>query len=449
MAREKDIMDVWFDSGIAPWASLGYPFRNRELFEKLWPVDLVDESQDQVRAWFNTLMVCSFATFGREPYGTVCLNGWTLDEKGEKMSKSLGNVILAEDAYKQLGADVMRLYICYDVAPWETQKFSFRQANDLKRFMNVLWNTYNFAETYASKEDSTERANLKTEDRWIISKINSINKSVTDHIENFEFHLAARELVGFLLNDLSRWYIKIIRDRLAPTYRKGDKKAASFALIYALERYSVLLSVFSPFISDAIYSKLRGKGSVHLEEWPKPEEKSIDKRLEDHMEKAKAIVEAINAARAERKVKLRWPLESVKLKLKSKEDADSLESVKNIISILSNSKSIEPSDKLREPFDFSLGKLEIGKVLMDEAIIREIIRHVQELRKKAGMNVHEKIELFLKTDKDSEKLLEKNNQEILSGVNASKINIGQVPEKHRKERLDVEGKVFEVGFCKA
>ncbi|MBI2675682.1 MAG: isoleucine--tRNA ligase [Candidatus Aenigmarchaeota archaeon] len=446
MAREKDIMDVWFDSGIAPWASLGYPFRNKELFEKLWPVDLVNEGQDQVRAWFNTLMVCGFATFGREPYRTVCLNGWTLDEKGEKMSKSLGNVILAEDACRQLGADVMRLYICHDVAPWETQKFSFRQAGDLKRFMNVLWNTYNFAETYAAKEEYAEKAELKIEDKWIISKINSINKSATNHIENFEFHLAARELVDFLLNDLSRWYIKIIRDRLAPTYWKEDKKAASFALRYVLERYSVLLSVFSPFISDAIYSKLRGKGSVHLEEWPKPEESRIGKGLEDHMEKAKVVVEAINAARSEKKVKLRWPVEYVRIKFKDKEDIKSIDSVKDVIALLSNSKSIEMSDRLKEPFEFSLGKLEIGKVLMDKAVIREIIRHVQELRKKAGMNVHEKIELFIKSDPESEKLAEKNRQELLSGVNASKINIGQVPEKHKKERLEVEGKVFEIGF---
>ncbi len=446
MAREKDIMDVWFDSGIAPWASLGYPFRNKEVFEKLWPVDLVNEGQDQVRAWFNTLMVCSFATFGREPYETVCLNGWTLDEKGEKMSKSLGNVILAEDAYKQLGADVMRLYICYDVAPWETQKFSFRQANELKRFMNVLWNTYNFVETYAAKEEHAEKADLKTEDKWIISKINSLNNSVTDHLEKFEFHLAARELVDFLLNDFSRFYIKIVRDRLAPTYGGEDKSAASFALRYVLQRYSILLSIFSPFISESIYTKLAGKNSVHLEEWPKSEENKSEKSLEDRMEKAKVIVEAINAARAGKGIKLRWPLESVRIQFKEKEHIKSIESVKGIIELLSNTKSIEIANKLKEPADFSLGQLELGKVLMDEAIIREVIRHVQELRKKAGMKVHEKIELFIRSDSESEKLLEKNKKEIISGVNAGKTEIGQVPEKHKKERLEVEGKVFEIGF---
>ncbi len=148
MRRVPDILDVWFDSGIAPWASLGYPYKNKELFEKLFPVDLVDESQDQIRGWFYSLLFCSMAALEKTPYSTVAMNGWVLDEHGEKMSKSLGNVIWAEDALRELGADVVRLYYCYEAAPWETKRFSFRSANELKRKLNVLWNTLNFYETY-------------------------------------------------------------------------------------------------------------------------------------------------------------------------------------------------------------------------------------------------------------------------------------------------------------
>ncbi|MEM5812549.1 MAG: isoleucine--tRNA ligase, partial [Candidatus Aenigmatarchaeota archaeon] len=133
MERVKDIMDVWFDSGISPWASIGYPFRNRELFKKLWPVDLVDESQDQIRGWFYSLMMCGFSVFDRAPYETVCLNGWTLDERGEKMSKSLGNVVDAKEARNLLGSDLLRLYYCYDTAPWDTQKFNMSNAKELHR----------------------------------------------------------------------------------------------------------------------------------------------------------------------------------------------------------------------------------------------------------------------------------------------------------------------------
>jgi len=187
MTREKDIMDVWFDSGIAPWASLGYPFKNKELFEKLWKVDLVDESQDQVRAWFNTLMVCSHATFGEAPYKTVCLNGWTLDEKGEKMSKSIGNIVSGQDAYTQLGADALRIYICSDVAPWETQKFSMRNAQEIGKQLNILWNTYNYFKTYS--KISKKGTDLRVEDKWILSKMNSLVVKTTSNMEKFNLHI--------------------------------------------------------------------------------------------------------------------------------------------------------------------------------------------------------------------------------------------------------------------
>lgn len=298
MAREKDIMDVWFDSGIAPWASLGYPFRNKDLFEKLWDVDLVDESQDQVRAWFNTLMICGFATFSKAPYKTVCLNGWTLDEKGEKMSKSLGNVVLAQDAYQRLGADVLRLYICSDVAPWQTQKFSYRQADELKRFISVLVNTHKFISTYAPKY--SEQKNLLVEDRWLISRTNSLIKAVTAATEKFEFHLASRDLIDFLLNDLSRWYIKIIRDRLSPSYEGSDKAAAAYAINYAMENFLVLLAPFCPIISENLSLERGQKSSIHLQDWPRPGT-LVDDDLEKAMNVVKNAFEAASSLRQDRK----------------------------------------------------------------------------------------------------------------------------------------------------
>ena len=139
------------------------------------------------------------------------MNGWTLDEKGEKMSKSLGNVVSAEDAYRDLGADTLRLYICQDTTPWETQKFSLRNAKDAGRGLNTLWNTYVYFKTYG--KHTTKSAHLEKEDKWILSRINNTIKSVSEHLEKFEFHTASRSLTEFIVNDFSRTYIKLIRGR--------------------------------------------------------------------------------------------------------------------------------------------------------------------------------------------------------------------------------------------
>ena len=265
-------------------------FRNKELFRKLWPVDLVDESQDQVRGWFYTLMLCGYSTFGERPYGTVCLNGWTLDEKGEKMSKSLGNVILAKEAYSELGADLLRLYYCSDVAPWDTQKFSLRSANDLRRVLNVLWNTYAFIQTYSdSRLIGKKPDHPRTEDRWIQSRINSLISEVTDNLEEFNFHLAGRSLIDFILNDLSRWYVKTIRNRVSPWYTGKDKAPAQCTLYYVLERLVKLLAPVTPFIAEKIYHETFKGESVHLCEWLKPDKNAIDKDLEDSMKIVRSL----------------------------------------------------------------------------------------------------------------------------------------------------------------
>ncbi|MCK4967868.1 MAG: class I tRNA ligase family protein, partial [Candidatus Aenigmarchaeota archaeon] len=140
MKRISDIINIWVESGIAPWASLGYPQNDNGLFKKLYQVDMIDESQDQIRGWFHALLFMGVATFGKTSYKSVSLNGWTLDAKGEKMSKSLGNVVSADDCMETLGADVLRLYNCHNIAPWETQKFSLEKAKDLFKVMNVLSN---------------------------------------------------------------------------------------------------------------------------------------------------------------------------------------------------------------------------------------------------------------------------------------------------------------------
>ena len=316
MRRIPDITTVWFDSGIAPWASLGYPYRNKELFENLWPVDLICESQDQIRGWFYSLMFMGTSAFSTSPYRSVGMMGWVLDEKGEKMSKSLGNVVWANDALQKLGADILRLYYAWEVAPWETQKFSFKTAEDIRRALNILWNAAAYFNEYSAatkwKPGKTAPKLSAPEDMWLLARTNSLVKRVTNHLEKFELHLAGRALVSFLTDDLSRWWLKLAKDRMKPGSTKSEQAAAFYALDYTLNRFLRLLAPISPFISDKLWGEIFAKRekieSIHLADWPKPDGKWLDDKLEAQMEIAKQIVEAANSARQASDVKLRYAL---------------------------------------------------------------------------------------------------------------------------------------------
>jgi len=448
MKREKDIMDVWFDSGISPWASLGYPFKNKDLFKRLWPVDLIDESQDQIRGWFYTLMICGYATFEEKPYKTVCLNGWTLDEKGDKMSKSLGNVIYADDAYKELGADILRLYYCCGNAPWETQKFNLKIAKELFSVMNVLWNIDMFIKTYVDKKTFSKKPDFKifrTEDLWIISRINSLVDSVTECLEDFKFHQVGKSIVDFILNDFSRWYIKIIRDRTSPWYKGKDKRAAEYTILYVLEKLLRLMAPVTPFISEYLYQKNFNKQSVHLSPWPKSDITLSDKKLEKRMEIVKEIIEAMNSLRQERGIKLRWPVSELVIKPDDRDTDTAVKELEEVIKTMGNVKSVKIDVNLREGKKCDYGIISIGTVVKEDAIIREFIRNVQMLRKKNKLHVKERINIYVKTDEESKKILEKRKEEILYGCGGETL---EFLLKSKKGEFEFEGKKFQIGFEK-
>ena len=384
MHREKDIMDVWFDSGIAPWASLGYPFENKELFERLWHVDLIDESQDQVKAWFDKLMLCGFATFDKAPFVTACLNGWTLDERGEKMSKSLGNVVYAADAYKELGADVLRLYICSDVAPWDTQKFSLAQAREYGRQLNIVLNCLNYFKTYGTFE--TNEYQLAIEDQWILSALNTLVQRVRESVETFHFEEATRSLLGFAVDDFSRTYIKLVRDR--------RDKAVNYTMTSVLTTFAKLLAPFAPFIADYIYGELMVE-SVHLQPFPEPDTHRMQKDLEDDVRRVNEIVAALNAFRKERNLKQRWPLEHlwVDTHITNKDVRHMIASLANVTHV-----SFGTGDGTHnvEKIELERGVLYVdAAVRPSEALVRELTREIQENRKKKHLVVTDKIELWL------------------------------------------------------
>jgi isoleucyl-tRNA synthetase len=445
MRRVKDIMDVWFDSGISPWASLGYPFGNRHLFERLWNVDLIDESQDQIRGWFYSLMLCGISVFDEAPYRTVCLNGWTLDEKGEKMSKSLGNVVDASDAREALGSDLLRFYYCYDTSPWETQKFSMHNAKDLHRVMNVLWNTYVFVETYCCKEPRLP-AEMSVEDEWIVSRVSSLIKSVTEDMEGFRFSSASRALADFILNDFSRWYIKLIRNRVSPWYEGKDKKAAQHVSAYVLEKTARLMAPFAPFISEKIYKEMfPEKGSVHDSRWPSCSRERVNEKLEEQMKVVDSLIEAMNFARQEAGVKLKWPLKEVHVRCSDRKSADAVRHLKSIVANMGNVKEVSVTDKLAKGGRaFEYGEFALGEILKDEALARELERCVQVQRKKEGLKVTQKISLVLETDKETEGRLKPLSKDIMEGVGGASLNFSKVSDE--KGKVDFEGSKIRFWF---
>lgn len=438
MTRVRDIMDVWFDSGIAPWASLGYPYKNKDLFEQLWPVDLIDESQDQTRGWFYTLMLCGHAVHGETPYKTVCLNGWTLDGKGEKMSKSVGNVVWAEDAHKDLGADTLRLSYCTDVAPWETQKFSAEGTKEVARALNVLWNTMEFVQTYGARVKE-KHLTFRPEDRWILSRVNSLTGTVTESLEKFAFHTAGRSLVDFILNDFSRWYIKLVRDRVSPTATGPSKLAAQYCMQYVLERITLLLAPFAPFITEKIARSFNWE-SVHLKKWPKPEKAHVAPNLEKEMDTIKQVIEALLAERQEKKMKLRWPVDKAFVQTK-----EPIKDLVQVIATIGNVKDVVLVTKLTtKGRAFQDGTLALGKVLKDDALVRELIRKVQETRKANKLQVTDKITLVLETDKSTGMILDRFGKDIRQGTGASRLTLG--PAREKKATLEFDSKVIHLSF---
>ena len=391
MSRIPDVFDVWFDSGIAPWASLGYPNENRELFESMFPVDLINESQDQIRGWFYTLAFAAMATHDKPAFKSVAMMGWVVDEKGEKMSKSEGNVTWASDGIEAVGADAMRLYYCWEIAPWDVQKFSLNTGKEVGRALNVYWNTFQFYETYKPTgfKPSAAFKPKHAEDKWVASRVNTVAGDVAKHMENFEFHHAGRKLMDFILNDYSRWYVKLVRNRMAA----GDRDAAE-TMHYVLERATRLLAPICPFVTEKVYKGLGGAmESVHFEFYPKPDDSLRDAELEELMAFCQKATEAALSARKGVGHKLRWPVKAVTLSGEKAKAA--VEKLGNVLASANNALKVEYSAKTKNGKEFDGGSVEIDASLDAEtkrlALLREVSRAVQASRKEKGFNVSDRI----------------------------------------------------------
>lgn len=327
MHRVPEVIDCWFDSGSMPFAQHHYPFENKELFESQFPADFISEAVDQTRGWFYSLLAISTLIFNKAPYKNVIVLGHVQDENGQKMSKSKGNAVDPFDALEKFGADAIRWYFYTNSAPWLPNRFHDKAVTEGQRkFMGTLWNTYAFYVLYANIDefDPTKyRLNdcaLTVMDKWLLSKLNSMVKSVDDNLANYRIPEAARALQEFV-DDMSNWYVRRGRERYWVQGLPEDKVAAYMTLYTALVTTAKAAAPMIPFMTESIYQNLvrsvdkSAPESVHLCEFPTVDEKAIDKDLESNMDKVLEIVVLGRAARNGAALKNRQPLATMYVKL--------------------------------------------------------------------------------------------------------------------------------------
>ena len=356
MTRVTDVIDCWFDSGAMPFAQHHYPFENQELFHKEFPAQFISEAVDQTRGWFYSLLAESTLLFNKAPYENVIVLGHVQDENGQKMSKSKGNAVDPVEALNTYGADAIRWYFYTNSAPWLPNRFYGKAVVEGQRkFLGTLWNTYAFYILYANIDnfDPTKyelrREGLPVMDRWILSKMNTMIKTVDSNMSQYKIPESCAALEDFV-DELSNWYVRRCRERF---WRKGmeqDKIDAYMTLYTALYNTILCAAPFIPFMTDAIYRNMvcsvdkSAKESVHLCSFPKADESMIDVELEKSMDEVLSIVILGRAARNASGLKNRQPIAGMFVR----SDMELGAYYKDILKDELNLKNVEFRDDLRE-----------------------------------------------------------------------------------------------------
>ena len=355
MYREKDLIDVWFDSGAMPYAQVHYPFENKELIDNhiKFPADFIAEGVDQTRGWFFTLHAIATMVFDSVAFKNIISNGLVLDAKGNKMSKRWGNAVDPFDTIEKQGSDPLRWYMITNSQPWDNLKFDIAGVEEVKRkFFGTLYNTYSFFALYANIDNFTyaeaevpfnERPEI---DRWILSLLNSLVKEVTEAYESYEPTRAGRAIQNFVIENLSNWYVRLSRKRYWGGEQTTDKLSAYQTLYTCLETVSILSSPIAPFYMDRLFRDLnnvtgRYTTSVHLVDFPVANDTMIDKQLEERMDMAQQISSMVLGLRRKVQIRVRQPLCKLLIPILNEEMTAQLDAVKNIILSEVNVKEIE------------------------------------------------------------------------------------------------------------
>lgn len=470
--RVPFVVDVWMDSGMA-WIASVNGLRNKKLFSMLYPYDFITEGIDQTRGWFYSLLVTSVLLEGKAPYKTILMQGLVLDAKGRKMSKHLGNVIWAKDLLTKYSVDAARAYILVRYPPAESFMFNLNEIRDVVRNLNIIWNVFKFADTYMSidKYDPSKhdvRATFEKgapEDRWVISKTNSLLKTFDELMSDYKLHEATKAVLDFFVDTLSHGYLRMIRPRVW-SEESLDRFHAYTALYYALKTGLQLLSTIAPHMSEKLWQDFIRKyetnevESVHLSRLPEASNELTDEEIEGLMQIALEVISSAASLRNEVRIKLRWPIQYIKIGV-PEEYVDGLKELKHIIMLLANSKDVIVTkynelecteNEISE--DTKVGDITVKTCinkkltpeLRKEAIAREIIRRVQTMRNSLNLQVDEPIVVYIETnDKETLEALAKHKEYIASEVRANNVVLGRGETDLSKEWV-IEGRKVWIGI---
>ncbi len=395
--RVDKVLDCWFESGSMPFAQLHYPFENKEKFEANYPADFIVEYVGQVRAWFYYVHVVNTALFGEKAYKNVITTGTLAGNDGRKMSKSLGNYTDPNELMDKYSADALRfLMLSSPVLAGEDFALIDKDVSDTARKLTMIWNVYDFFTMYAEvdgweyKKDQLEApAQLENPlDKWIISRMYQLRNEITENMHGYNIPAALAGVLPFI-DDLSNWFVRRSRRRFWKSESTKDKNEAYATLHYVLSYTALILAPFVPFLAEELWQNMMGGESVHLQNWPEAGE--IDESALKDMADCRAIITeglALRMARDDEfgQIKVRQPLAKL---VYGGEKLD--EFYENIIAEEVNVKNVEHGEK-------TVLDKELTPALKDEGFVRELIRFVQSARKKAGLNVDDRIVLSVSAD---------------------------------------------------
>ena len=443
MHRVPDVLDTWFDSGSMPYAQQHYPFENTEKFDKNFPAEFIAEGVDQTRAWFYYLHVIATAIKKSPAYKNVIVNGIVLAEDGKKMAKKLKNYPDPMLMFDKYGADSIRMYLMSSpVVAAQNLNFSEKDVAEIVRgMMRMLWNSYSFFVLYANIDKWEHHDYFKHSvatnllDRWILSELNTLIVSVHDGMEGYEVHSAARAFPKFI-DDMSNWYVRRSRKRFWKSENDNDKNEAYATLHHVLVNLSKVMAPFAPFIAEEIYRNLTGKESVHLADLPTGDRHHVDELLNDEMRRVREIVTEGLQLRAQAKIRVRQPL--AKVTLKGVFQAELVEIIKDELNVKEIAVDTEQIEKVVLDTD-------ITTELIEEGMAREIVRHIQEMRKEAGYEVDNTIKIWYN---GMSEVFEKFGDLIAKETLAEAVFAGQPEDADLTKRLVLENNNIDISIKK-
>lgn len=461
--RIPEVFDTWVDSGSMPYAVPHYPFEDNmspeggmfkggKIFSKQrkFPADFIAEGLDQTRGWFYTLLALNTALFGESPYKNVVVNGLVLAEDGRKMSKSLKNYPDPSLIFDKYGADAMRYYLLSSpIVEAEPLAFSEKGVDEIyKKIVLRLLNVVSFYEMYRGVDGVPNnttgyRKSPNILDKWIIARLDEVVKATTDGMNGYKLADASRPFMDFV-DDLSTWYIRRSRDRF-----KGDdsvdRNHSLQTTRYVLNEFSKVIAPFMPFLAETVYQRVEGidfskpDRSVHLENWP--DINTPNRAVLDEMKKVRDLVSLGLLERDKAGIKVRQPLQTLKISIDVDDFDDySIELIRDEINV----KKVVTDSMISEENKVSLDT-EISKELREEGIVRELIRFIQTLRKKAGLNPGDEIVLKIQTNDSGQEMINKFSSSIEDTVNTSEIKFVENAEDNG-EKLEADNQSFVVSL---